>query len=378
MKLPVFDESGNIAKDEWKHFVVASVYHPYDDTYAKFNCELNDILSSIPSNVITFMAGDMNAQVGRRSPDNDDEFIDILGSFGLDKRNVKGEDLLHVYQANTLRILPTFFNHPNHVTFVSFNIDRTKSMLDMAAISSNGMSNVDDCRVVVDGIRSDHSAIRTELRHNMVTSIPSVVHQGEINRHDLQYDEHTNNAYNEHVSSRMAEIDLGSLTMEEQYDLFTEIMIEAAQATSSQPIKVNKSWFDYNKDVLLPLMEERNRLLHATRHQTLSDNDLEHIKSELRRMQKHIYDQSNIAIERWAQYHATKAEDVSSPRAQWEAVNVLSEGQFSHHKKNKSLYLKKVDGTLTQNDDEVADIAEGHFNDVTTIIVKSIGQYLQN
>ena len=62
--------------------------------------------------------------------------------------------------------------------------------------------------------------------------------------------------------------------------------MEAARETASRPIKVNKPWFDFNKEILVPMMKERNRALHRTREKNLSEEELEARKDDLRRMQK--------------------------------------------------------------------------------------------
>ena len=88
-----------------QHLFVASVYHPYDETYNDFNTQLDATLSKIESKFDIIMGGDMNAQVGIRQ--DGDEYNDVLGPFGLSHRNEKGRDLLQVYQSNNLRIMNT-------------------------------------------------------------------------------------------------------------------------------------------------------------------------------------------------------------------------------------------------------------------------------
>ena len=100
----------------------------------------------------------MNAQVGRRRDSDPDGYSDILDLYGLKARNDKGRDLLQVYLTNKLSIMNTFYDAPTHVTFVSHNKEKTKCMLDMIAVSKGIFKRVSDCRTVVDGIRSNHSA----------------------------------------------------------------------------------------------------------------------------------------------------------------------------------------------------------------------------
>ena len=83
-------------------------------------------------------------------------------------------------------------------------------------------------------------------------------------------------------------------------------MLEAARATASHPIKISKLWFEYNKEELMKRISKRNEILHKTRNEVLNEEELEKRKRELRRKQKYIYNQTRIAVERWAEDHAEK------------------------------------------------------------------------
>jgi len=191
---------------------------------------------------------------------------------------MKGEDLLQVYQSNRLRIMNTFFNAPTHVTYFSFNNERTQCMLDMASVNEQLFRRILDCKVVSDGIRSDHSAVKLVMQQYSIEYVPREVHRGQIDKHALQYDEQTNIAYNDYILSKS--------DLDTPYDDYCDLLVEAAKATASRPIAFNKSIFDFNKDILLEAMDTRNRLLHATRHLNLPPDELERTKCELRQMQK--------------------------------------------------------------------------------------------
>ena len=114
-----------------EYILSISVYHPYDTTYSVFNTKLDSILNS-KTNCDIIMGGDMNAQVGGRDCT---ELDDVLEPFGLEKRDEKGKDLLGVYQDNKLCMMNTYFEHPNYVTFVSQNKEKSKCTLDMISVS---------------------------------------------------------------------------------------------------------------------------------------------------------------------------------------------------------------------------------------------------
>jgi len=52
------------------------------------------------------------------------------------------------------------------------------------------------------------------------------------------------------------------------------------------------------------------------------------------------------------------------PGLGWKSVYILSDGDSAHHKKPKTRSLWKADGTLTQNDEEEAEIWDPHFTKV--------------
>ena len=82
-------------------------------------------------------------------------------------------------------------------------------------------------------------------------------------------------------------------------------------------------------------------------------------------MQKHIYDQSRIAMERWAEDQAQKIHNMAfSPRIAWQSVYKLANGESAYHKNLKTMSLRKPDGTLARNDNENAEILKPHFQQV--------------
>ena len=59
------------------------------------------------------------------------------------------------------------------------------------------------------------------------------------------------------------------------------------------------------------MMEKRNRALHRTGEKNQSEEELEARKDDLRRMPKGIYDQTRVAMERWALFHAKRISNVA-------------------------------------------------------------------
>ena len=82
-------------------------------------------------------------------------------------------------------------------------------------------------------------------------------------------------------------------------------------------------------------------------------------------MQKYIYDQTHVAVERWAEHHSNIIENMQfSSAAAWKSVKILSAGQSSHLKQVRSMSLEMPDGSLAKNDKDNAAVLGPHFNKV--------------
>ena len=106
LQFPVLNAKGFPVKNKNIRVALATVYHPYDDTYSEFNSLLDDLIEKLPPSKGIIMGGDMNATIGIRDCE---ALNNVLGPYGMPKRNEKGRDLLQTYQSNNLRIMNTFF-----------------------------------------------------------------------------------------------------------------------------------------------------------------------------------------------------------------------------------------------------------------------------
>ena len=94
------------------------MYHPYDDTYSEFNSLLDDLTEKLPPSKGIIIEGDMNAAIGIGECE---ALNDVLGPYGIPKRNKKGRDLLQTHQSNNLRVMNIFFKIQTHVSHVLIN-----------------------------------------------------------------------------------------------------------------------------------------------------------------------------------------------------------------------------------------------------------------
>ena len=363
LKFQAYDSRGEEVRHKFLEYFIASTYNPYDGKSTEFTSCLNNIISKVPPSQTIFIAGDLNAQLGR-STVSDDSYTGVLGAYGLDKRDTKGLELLQVLQSNTLCAVNTHFESPTYVTYVSPNDGHYT--LDYVIMEQCALKNVISCEVVSDGIDSDHWALRTKLEHPSIEYKPTSISKGEINVTALQYDDNINSDYNQYVANRMAE--------DTSYEEFNNILKEAAQATASEPITFHQSWFEFNKDVLLDAMDKRSQFkfkkyqlkatisIEPTESQAI---ELEKINWEIKRLNKFISDQSEVAMRKFYEHHVNiiSTKTFSSGLA-WKAVEILSLREEAHLKQIKSMSLKKSDGTHTQNDKEVVAEVKPHFNNI--------------
>ena len=116
---------------------------------------LHSLLHKVPKNAHIIIGADINAKVGRR---DSDDLNAVLGPYGPSRQNTRGSNLLDLYLSHKLRVKNTFFDAPTHTTFTNIK-DNDRTMIDIFACGKQLHCRVHNCRVVPNGIESDHAAI---------------------------------------------------------------------------------------------------------------------------------------------------------------------------------------------------------------------------
>ena len=120
-------------------------------------------------------------------------------------------------------------------------------------------------------------------------------------------------------------------------------LANAADFAASEPEKVNKRWFQYNKEVLMEAIDEQNRLLHSMKQKDLSDTERRDITINLKELKNWIDDQIWIVKEKWAQALAEGIHRLKfNPKEAWDDINTLAAGE-SAMKSLKTMSLRKTD-----------------------------------
>ena len=163
-----FPNASNRRKDRYRRtakgsikLFLCSVYHPYDHAeQIEFYDELESFLGGKPRNSELLLGADVNCNLGIRTP----MFRDVIGPHGINNRNNKGKDILYLLKSFNLKILLTFFQHANYVTYRSFSARQSPHMLDNFICCKNFFKRVDNCKTIPFGARSDHSAIKIKFK----------------------------------------------------------------------------------------------------------------------------------------------------------------------------------------------------------------------
>ena len=114
------------------------------------------LVNSVP-NSLNFIGGhDVNANLGIRKK----LYNGVIGSFGIDNRNMKGRRLLSVLSHNRPRVTNSYFKKPSFVTWRSFNASISPHMLDVITTSDFFFKHLRDCRVTSTGMQINHSEVR--------------------------------------------------------------------------------------------------------------------------------------------------------------------------------------------------------------------------
>ena len=182
MSFPKFDKWGKRVRGFLKIFV-ASIYHPDDiKENEEFNETLSLLMNLIP-NFFEFIGGhNVNANLGVKKQ----MYKKVIGIYGLEKRNMKGQNLLGLLRENNLRFVNTFFLKHMYTTYRSKFKGKSTHMLDVITCSTSFFKCVSGCGVIPDGVPSDHSAVRMVFLNRYIKFKSDFVENPVINWRGVQ------------------------------------------------------------------------------------------------------------------------------------------------------------------------------------------------
>ena len=212
---------------------VDSFYEQLD--LARKQCKSQDII---------VIMGDLNAKIGKGEIDHivgkHGHVFHIVGKHGLGNRNERGEKWIEWCTANSQVILNSWFKqHERRLWTWKSPADRTRNQIDYITINSryrNSITNVKtypgaDCN-------SDHVPVVANFRVKLKKLTPS--------RNESRYDfsklteNDIRNAYNIEVHNRYEALQHTTMTGNERYHAFKDILLESAEKIIPKKDKVKK------------------------------------------------------------------------------------------------------------------------------------------
>ena len=206
-----------------------SVYFLCNDRQHERFCNMFDsVLADINLNTQLIVGSDINARIGTRTSD---EHKQVLGPYGIARSNGRGENLVHIFGSNEMRVENTFFNHAqeDYVTYNSipttFHPDGISSMHDIFAGLQSLHKRIHECKAFPHGAVSDHKAVRPSLILTSIKFHGNALSCGTIDWHKILLDDHTRAMYNEHLLMLMTE--------PTQWDTHQELILQAGALTAT-------------------------------------------------------------------------------------------------------------------------------------------------
>ena len=130
-----------------------------DDFYE----QLQDTLDNIPTDSEIIIMGDLNGHVGSRPVE------DVIGKFGIGKRNEGGEMLIDFCMRNKLSIMNTYFNHQNSHKYTWYRYNSQIGQYDLKAqidfILATRKSVIKDVKAIPSvSLDSDHRLVKGKMK----------------------------------------------------------------------------------------------------------------------------------------------------------------------------------------------------------------------
>ena len=346
---------------------LVSAYHPChsDDEYSRFLDKMDDVLRKLPRSEIVIGA-DINANIGVSTEENND-YAPTLGPHGINKQNSKGRNVLALYMSHDLRVMNTHYTAKAGVGYGTWtNIPRSNngerrnpSMLDVIVCSSGLHKRVQNCKVIEDGLESDHRAVRMEM---ILTSIKfkecSTAHGGSTDWRKILTEKEYKERFNENALA------LTSANMD--YDDFNTAILDAGKASVMTIKERCQGWYEFSKNELMPVIEEKNRLVHTLRHADgIPDAAIISLRCHLKRITQHVKEMVLLAKSRWYSNICGRIHDMRmNPRLAWGNIRTLTGGESAHHKRVINMAMKLPDGSLATNSKENMSVFAPHFSNV--------------
>lgn len=318
------------------NIAVIQVYAPTseanDEEIADFYEKLDAAKSQCKSQEVVIVMGDFNAKIGEGREE------DIVGPYGLGKRNERGNTMFQWCKANSMIVTNTWFaNHKKRrYTWVSPDT-KVRNQIDYIMINRRFRNGIKqsvsypgaDCG-------SDHTLVMARL-HIRLKKLQTSKQVPKYQINKLREDDNIKNEFYVQVANRYQALEgHTSSDLLEEWNTFKTIINEAAEKTIPKRCKTKKQ--KWMTDEILDMMEQRRGM---------KAKDL----TKYKELDKKIKQKCKTAKEEWWN------------RACEEIEEQMKRNPSTIHCKIKELYgktgssssgcLKAKDGTIITNRDDI-------------------------
>ena len=97
----------------------------------------------------------------------------------------------------------------------------------------------------------------------------------------------------------------------QEYTTFNSLILQAASERATKIKHKNKGWFNHSLATLLPVITNRDNLLHLLRHTDPSNYDSIHeIKHDLKLVQNNVTNSIDLSKARWSAFQAARIHEM--------------------------------------------------------------------
>ena len=351
-------------KEQFITFV--SSYHPHSgysaDDLTQFFKVYDDFIQNInPNNTKnhhTIIGCDANTSIGIATNNHEKR---ILGTNGFNvRRNDQLEsEIKDIMLQHNLRSSSSDFRHHRYDTFLGHGISSGNHQIDYIFVSNSIKPQIMDTKRTSKGIDSDHVAIKSRIRFKTKKQFTK---NKNIKKHNLiQWSKLNDKLEAENFSKKVSEI-ISTPNADSSFPTLNEAIINAATEICPGSTKRQCDWFTKSKDVLLPMINNRNLAFKKWIEVPNDSNKLllSSIRKQLRLL---IIEAKNNWVDEIVS-NLNIAENNNKARDVWSAIKKINEGLTGHHTKPIDMVFEKADGTTAINDLENINLITDHFQNV--------------
>ena len=165
-------------------------------------------------------------------------------------------------------------------------------MLDVIVYSKTLHKRINNCRVILDGLDSNHRAVCLDL---VLTSIKfketQLLYGSTINWRKILTNNDCCKLYNYAI--------LEATTIDMDYEEFNDAICQSGMNTAISLKERCKGWYEFSQTELIPIIEEKNQLVHTLQQKVHSVKAADLLLCSLKRVTKQVKDKALLAKLHW-------------------------------------------------------------------------------